>query len=503
MENKELSKKVLEKLEQKIATDTFSNTYNIHNKSSSTSMIPAKIASIVAITTLLSGNVYTFAKYDENLFSWALKKVGIWEEYSDNKKIVNINSEYDGNKLTILDYGIDKYNLIVGYKLELSEKQDNLNINLTENANLVNDNNIYPISNNYKDIEIITKINDLEYEIYRFYDIEALKLLNNKFNFTNDITIYKYQESSKILGNWKFNFEINLNDINLEYTEYEVNCDKIILNNSVNTTIDILAIEKSELATRLIFTTNNAPMEYLGEYTIKILDANNKVLLEDGIQYVLDESKSFTDIIIGNNVLTSNIKVIVYEKDENKKILSEGMTEINFDKDLTLKKEKTKDLKSLNINDINLSFDINKVELQEQLIDHNAYFNLMKKYKNQKYYIGYMSINSYINKLNITDLNTLANDYLKVQSCYLGDSTQIELNEEYEINVLERKDLKENNIVPLISCKLTHDELIKIKDGKSLEKKGITITNDNLWAQDLKHTDIENINIRELIKSYF
>jgi len=84
-------------------------------------------------------------------------------------------------------------------------------------------------------------------------------------------------------------------------------------------------------------------MDYTGKYTVEILDENGNIILEDNQEYAVDEAKTYADIIIGNTVLTSKVKLIIYEKDENDNILSQGYTVIDLENDLTLKTENEKD----------------------------------------------------------------------------------------------------------------------------------------------------------------
>ena len=343
MENNDLNIRVYEKLQKKIAMNEFIESEKITEKKAIRSYagITTKVASILMLFGLVGGNIYTFAVHNENIFSYTLKKIGILQEYDENKKTVNAVSKYDGTTLEVVDYVIDSDNLIMRYKLVLSNPEKDIDINFTENAKIRDNLSSYDISNSFRNYVGISKISDTEYEIYRIYDVNSSVLTNDNIYFMNDVVIYKANNSSDVLGEWNFNFKIDKN--NMDSKEYDVNCENIVLNNVSNTYFKIASVKKSKLATKIRLIANQVYMDYTGKYTVEILDENGNIILEDNQEYAVDEAKTYADIIIGNTVLTSKVKLIIYEKDENDNILSQGYTVIDLENDLTLKTENEKD----------------------------------------------------------------------------------------------------------------------------------------------------------------
>jgi len=229
MENNDLNIRVYEKLQKKIAMNEFIESEKITEKKAIRSYagITTKVASILMLFGLVGGNIYTFAVHNENIFSYTLKKIGILQEYDENKKTVNAVSKYDGTTLEVVDYVIDSDNLIMRYKLVLSNPEKDIDINFTENAKIRDNLSSYDISNSFRNYVGISKISDTEYEIYRIYDVNSSVLTNYNIYFMNDVVIYKANNSSDVLGEWNFNFKIDKN--NMDSKEYDVNCENIVL----------------------------------------------------------------------------------------------------------------------------------------------------------------------------------------------------------------------------------------------------------------------------------
>lgn len=191
MENNDLNKRVLERLEQKIAIEEFRKEENITAKKETAkkSNHLLKVASFLIVTLLVAGNVYTYATYEKNLFSYVLDKIGIIE---DNLIDVNQAEKNNNISLTLENYGIDNSTLILGYKLNLNEKLDYFGDTLCEDSKIVDGEKIYQLQANHN--STFYKISDTEYEIFKIYNIDTKNLSNNPI-FKTTLSLYKELDS--------------------------------------------------------------------------------------------------------------------------------------------------------------------------------------------------------------------------------------------------------------------------------------------------------------------
>ena len=127
MRNNDRNERILQSLERKIAIEKFQklNSGRDMQKKNMKPYFILKVASVIAIIGIVSGNIYTYATYKKDMFSVVLEKIGMLSEYQNERKDVNVTNESEGYKLTLTDYGIDEDTLIIGYDLELAKKIEN------------------------------------------------------------------------------------------------------------------------------------------------------------------------------------------------------------------------------------------------------------------------------------------------------------------------------------------------------------------------------------------
>ena len=198
----ELKKNVLNKLETKIAVEEFKikeeikdNENNNGNSNNTTSKVKSmrkknnflyRVAAVL-IGIIFVGNVYTYAAYKENLFSFIVSRIGIIDNYSEKGEDVNLKEQSLGNDLTLQSYAIDNNNLVVTYNLKLEEKQEYFIELLAEESSLIIDGEEYHIPKNHS--FDFFEISDTEYEIVKSYDIKEAKIADD-VKFKTEITLY-------------------------------------------------------------------------------------------------------------------------------------------------------------------------------------------------------------------------------------------------------------------------------------------------------------------------
>ena len=99
----ELKKNVLNKLETKIAVEEFKikEEVKINESNNNTSKVKSmrkknnflyRVAAVL-IGIIFVGNVYTYAAYKENLFSFIVSRIGIIDNYSEKGEDVNLKEQ--------------------------------------------------------------------------------------------------------------------------------------------------------------------------------------------------------------------------------------------------------------------------------------------------------------------------------------------------------------------------------------------------------------------------
>lgn len=350
--NNDLNKKVLEKLEEKIAIEKFKEKEKIEKKRGTF----LKVASVAIVTMLLAGNIYTYATYEENIFSFILNKIGILENYDE--KSIDVNDEKVSdikgqNILTLVNYGMDKDTLIVSYSLKLEEKPEYFVENLLGDFYIINGENKYKL-NDFSSTYFY-KINDTQYDIIQMFNIDISKVLGD-VRFISDIKLYKELEGpiEDLLGEWSFDIKLEKSKLNLEYQEYylenkvveffdengEKDTFKYLDENSnlepESVKVQIEELNQSDLATKLVFT--NARLYTNIKYFVEIIDEQGNIILENNtvsIKGLESESILFRKVNL-NSKITVNIYGYNYQED-GKVETSKGSIVLDLSKDLNEK----------------------------------------------------------------------------------------------------------------------------------------------------------------------
>ena len=286
------------------------------------------------------------------------------ESYEEVKVDVNeikIDNEYE---MTLNEYGIDSDTLLLNFTLK-SERELNIiypfleepDVYFFNNIKIINDDKeeyiIEKLPLNEYDEEyieatkkiLVNKINNKEYEIFEIYTIDATKITDNS---TLDIEFY-FEELPENADELKyerfanFDFEVPINEENivLDYEEYNIDGTEIVLEspfedfetNTITNEIAMVRLSKiknSKIATKISvlldgwYHTNT-------EYTVEILDENNKVILDRDIEYIYGLVP--TEIVIPKVDMNSKLKINVYESeytDEGKEDVARGSVIIDL-----------------------------------------------------------------------------------------------------------------------------------------------------------------------------
>lgn len=328
-----LNEKILEKLENKIAVAEFEEKETVQKKSKVKSFIGLKVASIIAVVGLVSGNAYTFATYNKDLFSVILERVGIFEEYNEERTEVNITKEDEKSSLTLVDYAIDGDTLIVGYNLKLKEENEMLvkmvhdSVTLKcgdEKICLTDETDDFGMES-YKDFALFEEISKTEYSIYRFYTINPEKL-TNQMTLDVNVKIYDYDKEEyynpthgepemREVGTWDFSVELNKAELEESFKEYYVENNHADFKfvegaNTENTglaSVSLLSIKKSDILTRFKFRLQGYYTDVV--YFVEIVDENGKVILEKDVQYLVGgvDTEIITKKLDDNAKITINV----------------------------------------------------------------------------------------------------------------------------------------------------------------------------------------------------
>lgn len=495
--NNELNKRVLKELERKITINKFIEKNGVKMKNRKERyFIGIKVASIVLVLGIIIGNAYTYATYDENIFSFILNKIGIFEEYKKDSKDVNITQINNDISLTLTDYGIDSNNLIVGYNLKLKEEKE-FNKEIFDETKISNGTEIFSLENN--GVQLFSKITNTEYIIYKFYKIDISKLSDNN-TFMSNVNIYEYIEEGEetLLGNWSFNINLEKSKLNLIYEEYAVENKKVTykqvdMSNKREKLpkIQLLEVKKSDMTTKLTFLLDDYTTEPSITHIIEILDENNNVILERDLEHIMGGVVS--DIILKNVEFNSKLKIKFYELDiESKKIFSEGEMELDLSKDL-IKKNKN------NVSKIKkkwqgLEFEYNKgaqtyednyLGKEKDETTHYIDIHLYKTIGNEQIDNGLISISCYKNIYN-RDLNKVVDELKRLE--FLGG---YKYSHKYTL-YLKKLATGEDDVGEI---ELTHKQMMDLSDEKNLVVNGINISKDDIDVHEVEYQDMKNIKI--------
>ena len=396
----ELKKNVLNKLETKIAVEEFKIKEEIkdnENNNGNSNNTKSKVKSMrkknnflyrvaaVLIGIIFVGNVYTYAAYKENLFSFIVSRIGIIDNYSEKGEDVNLKEQSLGNDLTLQSYAIDNNNLVVTYNLKLEEKQEYFIELLADESSLIIDGEEYHIPKNHS--FDFFEISDTEYEIVKSYDIKEGKIADD-VKFKTEITLYKDLDGNieEKLGVWNFEIDLEFKNesmvegkkysfenkvVNMYFEEEEKDPNIYYPDyGPMYDTIDILGLEQTNLGTKLTFFAN---IGVIGDYFIEIVDDKGNVLLENNTERLIANMKSeilFKSVDL-NSKITINIDCVDYLDNGEKAIVSEASITLDLAKDLKEFVEKNDYTKTIWKD---FSFDIDS-KMQENMIEKDNEFD--------------------------------------------------------------------------------------------------------------------------------
>jgi len=474
MRNNDRNERILQSLERKIAIEKFQklNSGRDMQKKNMKPYFILKVASVIAIIGIVSGNIYTYATYKKDMFSVVLEKIGMLSEYQNERKDVNVTNESEGYKLTLTDYGIDEDTLIVGYDLELPRKIEN-EMHFLDNSKLKDEEKTLEIDTN-SSIESFTKINDTEYKIYKFYKIDASKLVEN-IEFNTDITLYEQLDElhSEDLAKWSFKTNLENDKINLKSEKYTVK-------NKETESISILEVSKSSMSTKMTILKKLYSTEPGTKYYVEILDNNGNVILENNIEAVIGGEP--TDVIFQKIDFNKKLTINVYQTYDGKIENKETIT-LDLEKDL-VKKSETEDTQKMsrNFRDIEFKYP-EKSEIYETTygegIEDEEVYHLDINLKD-----NLIAINCYKN-LYDENLEEVVENINKLE--YVGG---YRFNKEYTIFATEETKLKED-------LKLSYEQMLDLADGKEVNINGTKINAQMLGdsLHDIKVEDKKQVKI--------
>ena len=497
--NDELNKRVLEKLEKKISAYEFKKQENTNEKQSKkiVKMPFLKVASFTIILGLLAGNVYTYATYNENMFSYILNKIGIFENYEKNSKEVNITGENqvknENCQLTLVSYGADKDMLVFKYRLEL-ENPIEFHKEVIDNVKIKNDDGVYGITEFLSaQRNVYEKISETEYEFYNFYKIDSSKIDQNS-KIILDVNIYKKLEEdiADILGTWNFEIDFEKNDLANEYKEYafenktaifkniETNKDEMFNKNS-DYSVKVLEMKQSDIGSKLVIYLNDYGTEPSLSYYVEILDENGNVILDDNLEFLIGGMP--TEIIFQKVDLDSKLVVNVYEKVEDK-ALRKATIKLDLENDLTEKRNVDESKEKYKWENIEISYPANS-EISEETYETGdntrkvLFAVLNNSVGNEEFVNCYINISKYKNIYN-RSLKELSDDLKNLE--YLGGYG---IRTDYSI-YKDDGDFIEN---------VSYEDMMKFAKNKKLVKNGQEVTIDDINIHDVKYYDEKNIKI--------
>ncbi len=491
------NKRIFEKLETKIAIENFKEK----EKHSYRSYTTIKIASILIIIGIITGNIFTYAKYNENIFSWALNKIGMFQTYNEEKTELNIVKENNGATLTLMDYGVDGNTLIIGYALKLNESEKFVE-KIYDSSRIISGTDIYGLED--KNTEIFNKISNTEYIIYELYTIDGNKL-NDKSTFETDIKIYKEfinpDVEPVILGNWNFNITLDEEKINLDYKEYIVENKSVKLENINNSEVlpwdiiaNIISVKKSRLTTKLVVLLEGYTTDPNIRYFVEILDENGNTILENNTTYTIGGVP--TDIIFRSIPDNSKITVNIYETSiSTNEIYSKGSVNIDFTTDLK-EKDNQKEINKVKKQWRNIEFEYNelneihensgKLAITKEPILYSLNMSCGDIIQDKVYHTGFLNMISYKNALNLS-----LEEIYEVREKLEYYSSGYVIGEFYNLNcVVENKS---------IEASIDHNQMMKFLSGDDITIFAYGYDNNGL-RQPLGNKTININNVEERLQ---
>lgn len=502
-DQEKLKRRVLEKLQNKIASEEFKNKENIQKGEKRKSKNNGFKVAVILMVGMLVGNGYTYATYNENLFSFILSRAGIISDYNEKSTVL----EQDGvainnNSLTLSSYVMDQENLVITYKLKLAEKVEKIEEFFWENPRIVDHEKTYTISENAR--ISFYKISDSEYEFVRSYDVRNLEVSNDA-RFVTSVTLFKKLTDygiKDILGIW--DFDVNIIKNNSEESKvYTLKNNVIDIYNKdgsraqfitfneepENLSVKIEELRLTDLATRIIYSADL----YSGlKIFVEILDENGNVLLENNTEELY--SSGLGEILFAkvnlNLKIIINIDIVGYDNE----VIAEGSTTLDLSKDLIKKNNEKEELNYTEIKWNEISFSINdnmRIEERNNITDilgrdkiiNNAIYTNEYGFKN---YEDYIEIARCENDLPLEKYSLVRYISTVVEyRCFFDEefyNKDLELTyEEIEEMIQERKIIKDGNEITYKEyyndyLELTYEEIVKLAEEGKIIKNGKEIT---------------------------
>ena len=322
-------KRILEKLENKIAIDNFESSDTGFTEKKPHNFKIVKVASFI-VGVFLVGNVITYATNKTDLFTWSknfiLSKIGISNEYEKKKIDINISKDYNGIILNVTDYCIDTENLIIGYNIKFPNKTEFAKETVSSTT-ISNGNDIFEISDTRK--SIFHKISDTEYSVYEIYDVNYSEIKDG-YIIKENLKLYDelYDSDGNVVADWSYEIPISSENIITSSTEYKV--DKTVDFQEIKNKytdhhfessdgsvkllpkVNISNMTVTDILTKLYINLDNYTTDPSFNYTLEILDENNNVLLDKDIEYL--QGGIYKTIIFKKIDVNQKITINFYEQ---------------------------------------------------------------------------------------------------------------------------------------------------------------------------------------------
>ena len=485
MENKDFNKRILNRLKESIAIEEYRKENNIQKKKKS--KVFFKVASFITILGIASANLYTYATFKQDVITYVLDKLGIFNE--DNKEsLVQVNQTQESNNiaLTLENYAIENNTLIIGYKLKANQDTDLGVEYIIDDTNLINNDKTYHL--NKSTSMFLSKISDTEYEFLKIYNLGDIKI-NEGYFLETKLFLPKYLDIGEHVGEWEFKIKLESKNQTLNPEQYTVEnvrgtMDWIGETFNMNHTFKVLELENTSLYTKLTILLESY---WTGgqKYTIEITDENGNAILEDGIQTLCGGVP--TEIILKKLDMNSKINITVTERSGETEITAKGSTVLDLAKDLKPKEERKIEYTTTTWKDLKFKYD------KEIKVDK----------RNSSGYYGYYDSISFGLYTIVGDVRDDTGDGSIQIGCDKNEfnHTLYEIFEEYKaINTVSwRNDLFKNRYPIYLNngtdVVLNHEQMIELSKNKKVTANGITINSSNYDFSNVECRDVENIKI--------
>lgn len=401
MENNDLNKRVLRRLEEKIAIEEYTKKHNTTPKKKKSFF---KVACIIVAGVLIAGNFYTYATQNKDIVTYVLEKINLLN-------VVDVNDIQTGEKasLTLENYGFDENTLIIGYKLKIKDSKETFENNLFDSSRIIDGDKIYGLERAYS--MVLDKISDTEYEVIASYNFDTSQISNNAM-FETKIYLPKYLDVGEHIGEWAFEIPLDMSKKALNYEKYVVENKRTILQeippvehdeHYMYLSASLLEVKKTDMVTKFAFILEG--YSTAGEiYTVEILDENGEIILENNIQKLFGGVP--TEIICRKLDLNQKITINISEISGDE-VTAKGSLEVDLAKDL--KEEEKREISYATKKWHNLRFKYNedfKVDISKTVIDNiDEYFirfDLCEYVGNYKKYEEFITLTTYEDKGTMT-----------------------------------------------------------------------------------------------------